>query len=344
MKETLFEKIDRYLNRELSPEEQQLFESELETNEELASAFILYKTIEAEMSGIQQHSAQEAALKKSLQQLNASYFKHRENEGSGIVASGEDHFTGAIDRQPVQDAGGNVRRINMRKGWMAAAVTIGIIITSATWYLKSTYYKPQVVVKDEKTDSRMPGSKPDTARWNEKIRSDNLTKRNKDKTKDVENKENIELNGTKRAVLFAKNFKPDTAPENKEGPLEDAFDYYQSKDYKNAITAFESADLRVVLRGQETDRKTLSFYAHYYKAQSYIAESNAVKAIPELQKAVAQSPSVSLQLSARWYLALAYLKAGDIKNTEKLLRQISASRQKTAYKSKADALLNELKP
>ena len=72
--------------------------------------------------------------------------------------------------------------------------------------------------------------------------------------------------------LFANNFKPDAAPPDKEGPLENAFVYYENKQYEKASRDFEKADLGPVTRGDSEDnRKLMAFYIHYYKALSYMA-------------------------------------------------------------------------
>jgi len=75
MDETMFEKIELYLNNELSKEEKIDFESELASKEELASMVKLYSSINTEMNKNFQQSEDEIALKKILQDLNAVYFK-----------------------------------------------------------------------------------------------------------------------------------------------------------------------------------------------------------------------------------------------------------------------------
>jgi tetratricopeptide (TPR) repeat protein len=85
MNENWIEKIDAYLEGEMSAQERALFETELSTNQELSSAFRMYQTIE---SGMRAHnsalSTGEVALKDTLQKLNADYFKP-EGKGSARV-------------------------------------------------------------------------------------------------------------------------------------------------------------------------------------------------------------------------------------------------------------------
>jgi hypothetical protein len=131
--------------------------------------------------------------------------------------------------------------------------------------------------------------------------------------------------------LYAQLFVPDALPEDREGPLEDAFAYYESKEYKEAAVAFEPADLNTETR--EPNEEHTTFYARYYKALSYMANNNADKAIPELEKAINESTDSLAGIKAQWYLSLAYLKAGNLKKTEALLREIIDNSYETAYKA-----------
>ncbi len=140
--------------------------------------------------------------------------------------------------------------------------------------------------------------------------------------------------------LYAQNFVPDALPKDKEGPLEDAFAYYDLKAYRKAADAFEKADLNTATR--EPDEENTAFYASYYKALSYMAIKNAAKAIPELNKAMQESTDSLSVIKAEWYLSLAYLKTGNIKKTASLLGEIAGNRYETLYKAKAAALLKEL--
>lgn len=75
MKDDWFEKIEEYLNGRMSSEEKSLFEAELSSNEELITLFKVYRTIETEMRNNEKFSADEKALKKTLNTLNLRYFE-----------------------------------------------------------------------------------------------------------------------------------------------------------------------------------------------------------------------------------------------------------------------------
>ncbi|MDQ4140212.1 MAG: hypothetical protein M3142_06775 [Bacteroidota bacterium] len=74
MNENYYEKIEEYLNGEMDAEEKSLFEAALSYDEELISAFNLYREIEAEGRDAERYSLQEKALKSTLQELNKEYF------------------------------------------------------------------------------------------------------------------------------------------------------------------------------------------------------------------------------------------------------------------------------
>ena len=75
MPETHFEKIEQYFSGEMNNEDQQLFETALATDEELALTFRMYKSIEADMRNNHNYGKKDAALRGTLKGLNKSYFE-----------------------------------------------------------------------------------------------------------------------------------------------------------------------------------------------------------------------------------------------------------------------------
>lgn len=69
------ELIENYLSGNLPPDEKTLFEKELLGDKELSHLFNMYRTIDKEMQNAEKYKDQEAALRNTLQQLNAKYFK-----------------------------------------------------------------------------------------------------------------------------------------------------------------------------------------------------------------------------------------------------------------------------
>jgi tetratricopeptide (TPR) repeat protein len=69
-----FIKFEEYLHGEMSSEEKTVFEAELTSNEEMNSAFKIYRTIESKMPIYHQGSGQERDLKDTINTLNTRYF------------------------------------------------------------------------------------------------------------------------------------------------------------------------------------------------------------------------------------------------------------------------------
>jgi tetratricopeptide (TPR) repeat protein len=69
-----FEDFDRYLLKEMSPEEKRDFEQALAEQPQMKEAFDIYSTVELDMAMDLKHHEQEAALKQTLQQLTPTYF------------------------------------------------------------------------------------------------------------------------------------------------------------------------------------------------------------------------------------------------------------------------------
>ena len=75
MKDNNIEQFENYLSGDMPPEEKLRFEANLDKDKELYDLFHVYKTIDAEMYNTGKYSTEEAALRSTLQTLNAAYFK-----------------------------------------------------------------------------------------------------------------------------------------------------------------------------------------------------------------------------------------------------------------------------
>lgn len=333
MNEAWLEKMEEYFSRKMSPEEQLLFESELETNKELASAFNVYKTIVAEMHIDEKYKVEEARLRRTLEDLNARYLKKGEDQKS-VKSTGKEQ----IQEKPY----GKVKKINW---WMSAGVAaslIGIIVLGIVWYLNKEKKDSSVVIVDQGTDSLNNLKKPDTSFQQKNIPPNPVVKQESSKSSPAK-KIKYKIDNLKRQALFAANFRVDSIPDDMPDTLQQALAYYQSKNYKNAITAFEILHSGLEERGYEEESKQRTiFYARYYKALSYLAQGRAEKAIPELKIATAKSPDESWKNKAQWNLALAWLKTGNSTKAEVLLKQVAGNSRSGAYRQKALRLISDL--
>ena len=342
MRDISFERIGQYLNGELNEQDRLLFESELASDEELASAFNLYKEIEHEMRAGKEDTGR-TSLKNNLQQLGKTYFKNSEAKNSPITTSAAQPISLHSLKNELFEEETTIKSTGTWKKFAVAAIIIGVIFLGIVMYENSLQKNYPVAGTNKKTDSSINIIKTDTPQIPKNLPEQNLAIQNKsDTNKAVKQKKQIHIN-SKSEVLFANNFKPDTIPENTAGPLEDALAYYEKGDYKNTVASIETADLNTELRGQEMDAKHIIFYAHYYKALSYLEETNAVKAIPELNNAIKESPDSVLQIKAQWYLALAYLKSNDIEKSKELLLKIVSVKHENTFQLQALNLLSDLK-
>ncbi|MEP5614345.1 MAG: hypothetical protein ABJP45_18990 [Cyclobacteriaceae bacterium] len=104
---------------------------------------------------------------------------------------------------------------------------------------------------------------------------------------------------------------------------------YEQEQYEKAARLFESANA-----------KNTELITHlFYQGNAYLAIGEAEKAIALFQ-IVSESNSI-LQDTAKWYLALSYLKAKDLEKCKELLDKISIANN--GFSKRADDILQQLK-
>src|SRR5688500_1230699 len=118
------EKFDDYLNGRMTPEEQSLFESEMETNKELLSAFNLYRTIETEMRYEQMDMEEEAALIANLKKLNKVYSNTEATEHTSLEKESETPVIELSQDKALDKQAGKIVKINF---WKTVAIAAGIV-------------------------------------------------------------------------------------------------------------------------------------------------------------------------------------------------------------------------
>jgi tetratricopeptide (TPR) repeat protein len=144
-----------------------------------------------------------------------------------------------------------------------------------------------------------------------------------------------------RQELFAKYFAPDTQSVSAPDILQEPISLYESGKYEQAINAFQNIDDVAITRGDVEEQQLTFFYKHYYKAICLLAEENFSKAIDDFKNAINKSSDNDLTTKAEWYLALAYLGSGNIKNAHATLDRI-ISNQNGIYFKKAKNLKREI--
>ncbi|MBA2563278.1 MAG: hypothetical protein H0V14_10295 [Chitinophagaceae bacterium] len=326
-----FEKIEEYLRGKMNREDQLRFEAEMAVNEELASAYNIYRGIENEMREMENDNNDDndnqnkAGLRESLEKLNAIYFK-------------KEITVEPVKRQTVR-SDARIRRIKIWKTAGIAAAVISVVALSIPLILREND-SPKVVINENNADTPKKIQAPNIIINKENISSENITKKDNSAPKANKKMRVLQLSEARRNELYAANFKLDKIPGEQEGLYAEAFENLTMGEYKDAIEAFKNP---IPTRGLESDSMLTAFYGNYYLALSYLADSNAAKAVPELKKAISGSPDMLSQIKSQWYLALAYLKTGNVKNAKEFLTRIAVNKEETKYKTQAQALLKKLK-
>jgi len=115
--------------------------------------------------------------------------------------------------------------------------------------------------------------------------------------------------------------------------------------WKNAITAYEEGQFSIAVAAIESSMAKNSEKLdekHFYLGLSYLYEdvANYEKAISHLAKSKALNSSSQLAPQANWFMALANLKQGKIKEAKALLQEVIKA--DTWKKVEATALLNKI--
>jgi tetratricopeptide (TPR) repeat protein len=312
-KEEWFEKATAYFNDAMTAEEIKLFETETAASEELSQLMQLWKTTDAEAAIYERYKEQAAAFIATHKKLQHDF-----------VDEQTVYKFSTTENETIK----NVRKIKFSVWQLiaVAALIIGIIL-GIELFISSPKKEASVARKNT------PRSNVDTASNNSRNIPANKNTANATDTP----KQN------QAAILYAQAFTPDKIPENPNGALDDAFFYYASGQYKNAVAAIDGARAKTATRGNNTFSPLTDFYATYYKALSQMSLGNTAAAIPLLQQALQQSPADILSIKAQWYLSLAYLKEEKISAAAETLQLLKNDPAAGAYKSKAEKILTAIR-
>jgi len=297
--EQWFQNAQAYFNGTMTTEEAQLFEKETAASDELSQLMQLWKCTDAEAAMYEQHKEDAAAFITTHQKLKAGFIGEQTNE---IPDSTKEISTAK-------------HTIQIWK-WVAAAAAI-----TAAFFMVEKLKTPSA------TNPPLAQHKPNT---------DSTTTHNAAPA--TGNKSTRTISQSEAETLYAQAFQPDDVPEDQGGILDDAFVYYQLRQYKNTIKAIDNADSKAPTRGNNFAAPFTDFYKLYYKALSLMSLNNATDAIPLLQQALQQKIPGDLKSKTQWYLALAYLKLYKIADASATLQSVISNPKAGVYKSKAEAL------
>lgn len=322
------ERVDSYLNKNMSEGDRAAFEAELAVNKELASAVALYRSIEDTMRRNEQDKVGEDVLKSTLQALGEVYFASE--AGGGLKA---------LPQMPAQPT----KYFSFAR--LAIAASIAVVILSTTFYLLQKRGDASVATGNAQRPNankiiRGKTIPLDTAIGNATVDNRNLASAEKDTQKTAQRNDGQLPDKAIQKALFTRYFRPDAPPENHDEFLNDAFNNYKKEEYTKAAASFEAVASTPLTRGGAPNESLTIFQAQYYQALSYLAAGNTAKAIARLKKISA--PDAFAGGKVAWYLALAYLKEGQSKAAVPLLARLSQDKAARQYRQQAQQLIKAL--
>lgn len=339
MNNDFFEKAAAYLAGTMTAGEKLQFEKLLAADEELQDMLDTNRLIETKMPLYKKYENDEADFKKHLERFRADYFgDKKEDARAGEPGSS---FTDNASSPIISVDKGHKGKKFGWKQYAAAAGIVGIITLSITWYTHHIKtQQPSVADNKPGVDRAKQVTGADSIQPKQII-PDGKNLVAKDESGGKNHKKDILKKAGNAGLrkLYASNFKPDAVPEETKGPLADAYYYYQSNRYKEALIAIENVETQELTRGAIGDTSLNSFYKPYYTAQCLMATGAVERAIPELKKAIVESPDEIYSVKAKWYLSLAYLQIGNSNNAKEMLQQIIGRKINNAYTEKAASLL-----
>lgn len=337
--------IFKYLDNGMEQEERTQFEARLKNNAALSEAFNFEKGL--------MHLGHSAGL-KIKDYLNAEEESKDKNDIDLVKRARENwesentyHLkdkpyvekpNSALQGEPLRGDPVQMKRIAIRKIFAVAALVTAI---TASLYFLIEKSGSKISGNVQKADSSQKKHRIDTSIQNintpESVPSDY-----QHKIKPAENSNIAEISKGKREALFAHNFKPDIVPADMPDVLQEPLAYYEATQYKDAVTAFENIDPDFLSRGSDVNKKRILFYTSYYKSLSFLASGHVSKAIPELEKAIRESPDTMQTTKAKWYLALANIKIGDLVVATNLLNQLANNNVDTYYRKMSLSLKDQM--
>jgi tetratricopeptide (TPR) repeat protein len=317
------------------------------------------------MRGNVEYSAEESSLRGSLEALNEKYFdtnprkdkQQAETNHPAAFSKTENQSpeTGITETIITRKKQNNVIILGTWKKLAVAVVLLGAVVFGTIWYVQTSGKNSDVVITAKKTDTPKKTIEPDTASPVLNSVPNDVVDSDKNKKSQELNEETTTARLTPQLInkerlnsLYLAYFQQDALPQpNQNAPDFDANENYKNGEYKKAITSFNEVIERIEspefsTRGDEDGINQYLFYAYYYKAQSYMAIDSFAEAIGDLRKALQKSPDNYWKSKVQWYLALTYLKKGQVKWAKALLNEVAKNKNSGEYKQKANQLLSKL--
>jgi hypothetical protein len=329
--EKQYEDIQNYLDGKMQPEEQEVFEYQLQTDPLLKEYLLFEDELRANLDYIKDN---EAINHFSEQTRSASQFDDPDFILNLVEQTSQNKSTNTslhvVDKEE-QDAVSGINSHSFPFSRYVAAAACLIFLSTGVVWLVSHDSGPQPVVQTS-TNKKIYIAVDKSNGHSTSIPSSNTSKSAEPLTAKVS-----------PTTLFKKYYRIEKAPTNISEELADALNDYNAKDY----IAIQQIDLENLpkSRGAESNHshQNINELGHYFKGLSYMETDNHQEAITNLQWVVDSAISQQLKTKAQWYLALSYLKARNIGKAESLLMVVSQNADAAPVNKQAKELLAALK-
>jgi hypothetical protein len=351
-----YQKILQYSADEMSPDERKAFENSLLENKELYTELEFYIQLQSLSDSIEKKTGDAASLAFNAEkEIPKEYCKEIANARKNWEEKYENELKlkyGIGDTKTILNEEKKSIQINSSASrWLLAATLIGLISLAIFLLYSQDKKDSNVAINNKETDSAVTSDNLKTDSPKNMLPQENTSSKNIPEEKEMtqkanekakqDSKNNYPIDAAKYESLFASNFVKDTTPADADGRLRRAFALYNNSDFVNALLSFDKSET-LVKRGIDEHKALTKFYTDYYRALSYLSIDSTTTAISYLKDSIASSPDIFWKSKVEWYLALAYLKAGNITEAKRLLQLISSNQAAREYKEKSSDLINEL--
>ncbi len=318
--EEQYERIQKYADGDMNPEEQEAFLHEVNGNIEMQNSLDLELAIREHLFSSNQNTAAITEQKQYNRFDDPDYIRSLINK-SGVEYQQKKNIEtrpeSLLNKAPVSF-----------KLWPSIAVAASVIlVVSVLLWLFST--NSSLPIADKPEDSVL--QKKDSVN----------NKEGKDSLKIITMPEK-QIN---YARLYNNAYKRDDAPAEVPQLLADAMLDYEDGDYRKLQNYNLNNFPRT--RGEpvsdQKSQQSVRELGHYYKGISFMETKGEAKAITNLNWVIDSAYNPQLRGKAQWYLALLNVRKGNKKDAIDLLEAVAANNKIKPYNSKAIKLLQLLK-
>ncbi len=302
-----FEELQKYLNKEMNPQEQKIFLSKIKANPDLAEFMTFEKDLKEYLflkeadNNFQRFGLTKADFnivpKSEDEKLRKKFIKNRTSKRVAFFS------------------------VNHRTFYLVAASLVMLIGSGFIFY----FFRFQ-----NKENSIAYTQTPSASNQN-KINNDGVNSPNDKKDLTLQSyNENLDYSELVNE-FYAKDDIPNSLPQILSSQL---IDYKNNRYY--SLQVIRPEYLRTI-----SDKDVLDI-AYYYRGISYIETKGYNEAIDNFKWVIDSSSNALLQTKAKWYLGLTYLKINNVKVALPLLNDVSNNEIDQVYKQKAKQLLKKI--